>query len=246
MSLIYYLVLLSSLVGDATRLPSERVHIQEQPVRVAVWVRGTDIDTDRSNASRELGVALQALVRNSGGFILEDSEVTAERSIGFPEDVHILGSGAGSRLRYEAIFSGPNGATSRVRGSCRRLSPGLCASQIWSRFRIWRPRSGASFPSEVLVRGTDIRTEPHNVTLRLRDALEALIAGRNPTPGGIVTKIYLPDDVALTGSDRFRYRVLLVDAQLRTLRSKSGMCRRRDTNNCARTILHGLGVTGAL
>jgi hypothetical protein len=109
-----------------------------------------------------------------------------------------------------------------------------------SAFVAARPR--LAFPSEVLVRGTDIETEPHNVTLRLRDALEALIAGRNPTPDGIITKIYLPDDVAFIGSDRFRYRTLLVDAQLRTLRRKGGICRLRDTSSCARQILQGLRV----
>jgi hypothetical protein len=100
------------------------------------------------------------------------------------------------------------------------------------------------FPSAVLIRGTDIETEPHNATQRLRDALEAVIAGRspNPIPETEGTKLYLPDDVILLGAGRFRYNVLLVDAQLTTIRRKGGVCQLREMDGCARRILRGLGL----
>jgi hypothetical protein len=101
------------------------------------------------------------------------------------------------------------------------------------------------FPSEVLVRGTDIETEPHNATLRLRDALEVVVVGHSPNAatGEGRTKLYLPDDITLLGSGRFRYNVLLVDAQLTTIRRKNGVCQLRDMDGCARLILGGLGLT---
>jgi hypothetical protein len=95
-------------------------------------------------------------------------------------------------------------------------------------------------PSKVFVLGSDIDTGAHSKTLQLRDALEHVIAGKPGIGPGMATSIYIPDDVRLSGAG-FRYRVLLVDAQLRTLRTVQGTCR-RDIEACATAIASSLAA----
>ena len=101
-----------------------------------------------------------------------------------------------------------------------------------------RPASRYPAPSQVLVRGSDIETEAHDLTLKLRDSLEQEVASRasQAVASGDKTSIYLPEDVQpVTGG--FRYRVLLVDAQLKTLRSTRGKCSSDEIRNCASSIV---------
>jgi hypothetical protein len=115
----------------------------------------------------------------------------------------------------------------------------LFLSTMCPNFAFGQPSSSPR-PTEVWVRGSDIYTPEHALTLHLRDALEEVIGVKvGITTASDQTIVWLPDDVRLEG-DKFTYRALLADKQFHVLHSGAGECDMRKLEDCARAILHDL------
>ena len=100
----------------------------------------------------------------------------------------------------------------------------------------------AAPPLAVWVRGSDIETPEHRLTLALRDALEAVAASLPPEQAvQAQSVIYLAEDVIPSRDQRsFRYSASMADRDFRLILTTRGRCGVAEVTRCAERIYRRL------